>query len=197
MSASDPVNSYMCYISTIPDIASVQWQHSITSDKADNEWSVQRNKPEPSHQVLLLHQQVQQQFACVAVRLLNVLKILSFFDCVHDLLCIRTLDVATLHAVQHGRLLHSTAKSTSCSFTMALVQQPLWSVWHINPHFVLPLYMLTDVFSWHPMLRIGSFSWSKVLLSDCPCWRQVVYSVYSPPTTSGLETERVYSGRSR
>ena len=53
------------------------------------------NEPQPCHQIPLLYQQVQQQFTGIVVSLLDVLKVLSFFDCVDDFPCIGTLDVTT------------------------------------------------------------------------------------------------------
>ena len=46
-----------------------------------------------------------------------------------------------------------------------------------TPTILQPLYR-TACTSWHPRLRGGGFCWSKVLLSACPCWWQLVHSDY-------------------
>lgn len=89
----------------------------ITSD-VNKETSSE--KPEPCRQILLLHQQVEQQFTRIVVRFLDVLKVLSFFDRVDNFLCIRTLDVATLHTARHVTITPLVIPHYS-SFTTALV----------------------------------------------------------------------------
>ena len=64
------------------DVAATTGLPSIDIHLVTLERNTYNNKPESSHQMFFIHQQVQQQLTGVVVRLLDVLKVLAFFDCV-------------------------------------------------------------------------------------------------------------------
>jgi len=51
------------------------------------------------------------------------------------------------------------------------------SYYYCYCHILWPLYRKTCV-SRHPQLRTGGFCWSKVLLTICSCWQQLVHLNY-------------------